>query len=103
MNLGTVRISIEQALRDVQCAKPEDLALVVAYLVCFERKRQQPDRALLQRVAKITDHRTPHEEHIALYHRNAQRTWTETLIFAKRWAREEVVKLQRGNENGGPR
>lgn len=103
MNLGTVRISIEQALRDLQCAEPEELAMVVAYLVCSERKRAQPDRSLLQRVAKITDHRTPHEEHIALYHRNAQRTWTETLVFARKWARQEVAKLQPGRETGGPR
>ena len=83
-------MSIEQALRDIQDAEPDELAIVVTCLIVRERQRKSPDRVLLRELAKIQNHRKPQEEHIVLYRRNADRTWLETLVNAKKWAREQL-------------
>lgn len=95
MSFGAPGIPIEQALRDIQDAEPNERALVVTYLLVRERQRKDPDKKLLRELVKIANHRKAHEEHVALYRRNAHRTWLETLIKAKKWAREELGKRER--------
>ncbi len=91
-------ISIEQAIGDLQSAAPDELGLVIAYLAYLEHERPQPDKKLLRELRAIADHKRPHEEHIALYQRNAHQMWTETLFYARQWARETLNRSQSINK-----
>lgn len=92
MDIKEKPIAIAQAITDLQDADPNELGLVVAYLVYLEKNRKWPDNELLKNIAKIKNLKVPHEEYIALYQRNGHGTWLKTSKAAQEWAKKTLGK-----------